>query len=210
MTETPFKEITLNNLQRQFGYTNISDLLIKKSEIWDKRFGNLKDRLVRDIIDVNTCVPSALDNFWGRLYKITRTYVDNLGNTLVLTDDEFREMIKFKQFGSRWNGAIQSMNTFLNDIFKDRGNCYMIDKQDMTVEIFVFEFPLSDVELFLFKEKDILPRPAAVGVDIFEQGKGKWFGFADYATTVYNHTTTGFGDYSGENNGKFAQYTDNI
>lgn len=210
MTDTPFREVTLNHLQRQFGYTNISDLLLKKADVWDRSIGDFKEKLIRDIIDVNTCVPEALDNFWGRLYKITRTYLDNLGNKLVLTDDEFREMIKIKQFGSRWNGSIKSMNDFLNELYKGRGTCYMMDRQDMTVEIFVFEFPLTSVEFFLFKEKDILPRPAAVGVDIIEQGKGKWFGFADYQTTVYNQTTTGFGNYAGENEGKFAQYEDNI
>ncbi|MCH5202382.1 MAG: DUF2612 domain-containing protein [Oscillospiraceae bacterium] len=205
-----FKDVTLNNLQRQFGYTNISDLLMKKAEVWDKHYGDISETFNNEILNVDTCIPDALDYFWGRLYKITRNFTDNLGNLLTLTDDEFREIIKIRQFGSRWNGAIASMNEFLNNLYKDRGKAYMIDKQDMTVEIFVFEFPLSDTELFLFRNKDILPRPAGVGIDIFETGKGKWFGFYDYTTTIQNPTTIGFGTYSDENVGQFAQYNSNI
>lgn len=205
-----FRDITLNHLQRQFGYTSLSNLLMQRAEVWDNNFGDAHKIFNEEILNVDTCIPEALDFFWGRLYKITRSFTDNLGNLLTLTDDEFREIIKIKQFGSRWNGAIESMNEFLNNLYADRGNAYMIDKLDMTVEIFVFEFPLSDTEVFLFKNKDILPRPAGVGVDIFETGKGKWFGFYDYSGDGFNPTTIGFGTYSYENAGQFAQYTSPI
>lgn len=205
-----FKEVFLNHLQRQYGYNNLSHLLMEKAKVWDKFFGDFSKRVVEEIIDINTCVPSALDYFWGRIYKITRSFTLPNGSVLTLTDDEFREVIKIKQFGSRWDGTIGQMNEFLQGLFKDRGSAYMQDAQNMTVEIFVFDFPLTANELYLFQYMDILPRPAGVWVDIFETGKGQWFGFATYDQTFYNPTTVGFGTYDDEQEGGFATYNSDI
>lgn len=205
-----FKQVALNCLQRQFGYTNISDLMIKKAAIWDANYGTIAKTFNEEILNFNTCIPEALDYFWGKIYRITRTFTNNLGELLVLDDDTFREIIKIRAFGSRWNGSIAEMNEFLAGLFGNRGNAYMMDLQNMTVEIFVFEFPLSEEELYLFKNKDILPRPAGVGIDILEAGKGTWFGFRTYNQVIYPRSTTGFGTYTGMEAGQFATYNDNI
>lgn len=173
----PFQELTLNNLQRQFGYTNLSDLLMKRAAVWDKHYGEIAQTFNDEILNFDTCIPDALDNFWGKIYRITRNFEDDDGNVLTLTDDEFREVIKIRAFGSRWDGTIGQMNEFLNNLFQKRGQCYMLDPQSMTVEMFVFNFQLSDTELFLFTKKDILPRPAGVGVQILEINTDEVIGF---------------------------------
>lgn len=165
-----FSQIALDNLQKQFGYTNLSDLLMKRAEVWDNNFGNISEKFRDEILNLDTCVPSALDYFWGRIYRITRTFEDGEGNPMVLSDDLFREILKIKAFGSRWDGCVKSMNEFLSNLFSGRGKVYVIDRQDMKAEVFAFFFNLTDEERYLFKFKDILPRPAGIGVSIFELG----------------------------------------
>lgn len=165
-----FKQIALDNLQKQFGYTNLSDLLMKRAAVWDKNFGDVAQRFENDILNLDTCDSTALDYFWGKIYRITRTFEDENGNPLVLSDEMFREILKIKAFGCRWDGTVAQMNEFLKNLFADRGFAYVIDKQDMDTEIFAFGFTLTDEERYLFKNKDILPRPAGIGVSIFELG----------------------------------------
>lgn len=172
-----FRETSLNVLQQQYGYTNISHLMMQKAAVWDKYMGNVADRFVSEILDFNTCVPSALDYYWGKILKISRTFTDEHGNEFSLTDDQFREVIKIRAFGTTWDGTVSTMNEFLKDLFKDRGTVFLEDKQDMTTQIFVFTFLLEDWERYLFTEKDILPRCAAIKTSIYELSQEDLIGF---------------------------------
>lgn len=172
-----FKEVTLNTLQKQFGYTNGSDLLLRRAAVWDKYFGNISETFVREILDYNTCIPEALDWFWGKMLKITRNFTGEDGEIFTLNDDQFREIIKIRAFGTTWQGDILSMNVFLQNLFKDRGNAYLLDNLDMTVQIFVFDFILDDWETYLFTTQDVLPRPAGVGTKIYQIDTENTFGF---------------------------------
>jgi hypothetical protein len=172
-----FQEISLNVLQKQYGYTNFSDLILKRSAVWDKYMGNISETFVREILDYNTCIPEALDYFWGKILKITRNFSAADGSVFSLTDDQFREIIKIRAFGTTWKGDILSMNVFLKNLFKDRGNAYILDNLDMTVQIFVFDFILEDWESYLFTTQDILPRPGGVGTKIYQLDTENTFGF---------------------------------
>lgn len=163
---SPFQEVALNHLQRQYGYTNISDLCLKKAAVWDKFFGNITQVFNDEILNFNTCTSEALDNYWGKIYRITRNFESEDGGVITLTDDEFREVIKIRAFGCRWDGSVSQMNEFLKDLFGKRGVSYMKDPQDMTFEIFTFNFELTENEVWLFSTQDILPRPAGVGVRV--------------------------------------------
>lgn len=68
------KKVALDNLQRQFGYTNVSDLIMKRAEVWDKYFGNIAETFENEILNLDTCISEALDYYWGRLYKLTRVF----------------------------------------------------------------------------------------------------------------------------------------
>ena len=163
-----FKELTLNVLQKQYGYTNISDLLLKRAAVWDKYIGNISDIFIREVLDFNTCTAEALDNYWGKIFKISRTFKDNNDQTFTLTDEQFREIIKIKAFGISWQGDLASMNAFLYNLFKDRGTCFVVDNQNMTTQMFSFLFTLEDWERYLFTYKDILPRPAGIGTSVIK------------------------------------------
>lgn len=172
-----FRDIVLNTIQNQFAYTNISDLIVRRADVWDKHFGDISERFVNEILDYNTCVPSALDYFWGKILKISRNFTDADGKTFSLTDEQFREIIKIRAFGTTWQGDALSMNEFLKNLFGTRGTVYMVDSQDMTTQIFVFSFQLEPWEKYLFETQDVLPRPAGIGTSIYELDTSTIFGF---------------------------------
>lgn len=172
-----FKEVALDILQKQYGYTNVSDLMIKRATVWDNYLGDVSERFITEILDYNTCIPEALDFIWGRMLKVTRTFASADGENFSLSDDQFREIIKIRAFGTIWNGSVYKMNRFLQDLFKDRGTAYVQDSLDMKYEIFVFDFALEPWEEYLFLYKDILPRPAGVGIAIYNLFTDSTFGF---------------------------------
>ena len=167
----------LDILQKQYGYTNVSDLMIKRAAVWDNYLGDVSERFITEILDYNTCIPEALDFIWGRMLKVTRTFAGADGENFSLSDDQFREIIKIRAFGTIWNGSVYKMNRFLQDLFKDRGTAYVQDSLDMKYEIFVFDFALEPWEEYLFLYKDILPRPAGVGIAIYNLFTDSTFGF---------------------------------
>ncbi len=184
-----FKEVALNNMQRQYGYTNISDLMMKKAEVWNKNFGNFSENFCKDILNIDTCVASALDYFWGRLFRITRTFKDENDYQFELDDATFRRIIKIRAFGMYWDGSLTMMNEFLKECFKDKGSAYMLDPQNMTVETIVFRFALTDEEKYLYTSANVFPRPAGVGLAIYEINPDETIGFTNTGFQTFNNGT---------------------
>lgn len=171
------QNISLDNLQRQFGYTNLSDLIMKRASVWDLYFGDIAERFETEILSLDTCVSEALDYYWGKLYKLSRSYTDASGNTVTLTDDLYREMLKIRAFGSRWNGTLADMNQYLSDLFAGKRFVTVTDSQSMSGGL-KYEFStLTDEELYLFANKDILPRQAGVGIEVHVIDVDTTFGF---------------------------------
>lgn len=83
----------------------------------------------------------------------------------VLNDDDFRRLILAKASGNISDGAIPSVNAILMRLFPLRGNCYVIDNQDMSLT-YKFEFPLTPIELAMVQQADVLPNPAGVVINI--------------------------------------------
>lgn len=181
-----FRERTLDVLQKQYGYTNISDLLLKKSVVLDAHFGDIAESFVTEILDFDTCIPAALDYYWGKVFKLSRTFTDDEGNEFSLSDAQFRTLIKIRAFGTRWNGSALMMNEFLKELYRDRGTVYMVDRQNMTVQTYVFLFQLEPWERYLFIEKDVLPRPAGIGTAIYEIMTEDTFGFHNTELQPFN------------------------
>lgn len=181
-----FRERTLDVLQKQYGYTNISDLLLKKSVVLDAHFGDIAESFVTEILDFDTCIPASLDYYWGKVFKLSRTFTDDEGNEFSLSDAQFRTLIKIRAFGTRWNGSALMMNEFLKELYRDRGTVYMVDRQNMTVQTYVFLFQLEPWERYLFIEKDVLPRPAGIGTAIYEIPTEDTFGFHNTELQPFN------------------------
>lgn len=181
-----FREESLNVLQKQFGYTNVSDLMLKKAGVLDNTFGEVANKFVDEILNFDTCIPEALDYYWGKVFKVSRTFTDDQGKLFNLSDAQFRTLIKIRAFGTRWNGSALSMNEFLKEIYRDRGVVYMIDRQDMSVQTYVFLFTLEPWERFLFIEKDVLPRSAAIATEVYEISYEDTFGFHNTDLQPFN------------------------
>jgi len=181
-----FRENTLDVLQKQYGYTNISDLLLKKAAVLDTHFGDLAESFVSEILDFDTCIPAALDYYWGKVFKLSRAFTDGNGNEFRLSDAQFRTLIKIRAFGSRWDGSAFMMNEFLKELYRNRGTVYMVDRQNMTVQTYVFLFTLEPWERYLFIEKDVLPRPAGIGTAIYEITTEDTFGFHNTELQPFN------------------------
>lgn len=200
------KEVSLDTIEKQYTQTNVGDLAVKVSEVYQKYLGQLAQTFNTEVLDFNTCSSDALDYYWGQIFRINRRYKDENGNLMILTDEQFREVIKIRAFGTTWDGSIATMNVFLSNLFKDRGVCYMLDPQDMTYQLFVFEFELEDWERYLFTTYDIFPHPAGVSSNIEEVGDEKYFGFMKYDQRYPYPTTTGFTTYSDPQEGITITY----
>ena len=209
-----FEENTINILQRQYLYTNIANLAVNKAKIFDKYITNEQNAFISEILNIKTCSSQALDNYWGKIFKITRTfYNSDTQQEFTLTDDEFREIIYLRAFATSWDGCLFSLNEFLGQLFQERGEVGVIDALNMTTLIFSFDFKLKDWELYLFKNTNILPRPAGVGSQIsIINTDQEYFGFASYNLTIQSPITVGFGTYTSNpmGNGKFTTYNDNV
>ena len=173
-----FVDMAHDILQKQYACTNISALIELKAAVWEKYFGGLSAKFNEDILDPDTCCSDALDYFWSRILKITRSFEYEDGRLFVLDDDQFREILKIRAFSTTWDGRISSMNLFLQEIFASRGIVYVVDRQNMERQIFVFAFELEEWEIYLFEHKDILPRPAGIENEVRVLPNEDYFGFA--------------------------------
>lgn len=209
-----YEAVATNILQRQYLYTNIAKLCIGKGTIYNKYIGNLASSFGKDILDINNCTSSALDYFWGKIFKVSRVFYDTeTSQKFTLTDNGFREILKLRSFSTTWDGCLASLNLFIYNLFKSRGKATVIDALNMTSLIFSFQFKLEAWEIYLFRNTNILPRPAGVGSEIsIIDSDTKYYGFANYNQIIDSPITVGFATYATEpmGPGEFITYSTNI
>ena len=90
-------------------------------------------------------------------------------SNFALTDESYRQLILAKAAANITNGSVPAMNQMLLNLFPDRGNCYVQDNQNMTME-FVFEFPLYPFEVSIIVESGVFPVPTGVLATIVYPG----------------------------------------
>ena len=88
---------------------------------------------------------------------------NNLTSNYSLSDDAFRLLIKAKAAANITNSSIPAINAILRNLFPNRGSCYVVDNQDMTMT-YRFEFPLSPTEASIVTNSGVLPKPSGVSV----------------------------------------------
>lgn len=209
---TEFQNACKNVLQRQFLYTNIAKLGQEKAKLWDTFLGDIADRFCEEILNFDTCISSALD-YWGRVFKVPRTFEnkDTL-EIITLTDEQYREVLKLRTFATLYDGSLKSLNDFIYQMFKDRGNAYCIDNLNMSGMTYVFSFALESWEKYLLQNNDLLPRCAGVGKTInIIDNDNKFYGYRVYNQLNDIPNTVGYKIYgnlypTGE--GKYREYGD--
>ena len=88
-----------------------------------------------------------------------------LTNSFSLSDASFRTLIFAKALSNISNGSIPAINQLLQNLFPNRGNCYVIDNQNMTMTYY-FTFALTAVEQAILAQTNVLPTPAGVAASI--------------------------------------------
>ena len=80
-----------------------------------------------------------------------------------LTDSAFRILIYAKALANISDGSIPFLNQLLLNLFPNRGNAYVVDGLDMTME-YVFNFALTPVEVAIVTQSGVLPKSTGVSV----------------------------------------------
>lgn len=149
------------------------------------------DAFFDNVMNILTAQGHGLD-VWGRIVGVTRTIsVPNsnqyfgfeeatdafgfnqapffqgqpLTDNFQLSDSAFRTLILAKGLSNISDGSIKSINQVLLNLFPGRGNCYVVDGNDMTMA-YKFEFALSAVELAIVSSSGALPRPTGVSATV--------------------------------------------
>lgn len=165
-------------IQSQYRGTNIEKLVLGILEIRSKYLIKAFESLIKDNISLATAKGDGLD-LWGQLIGFRRyVLIDEISGLFYnLSDDEFRSMLMCvfqKQF---INADINSVNEFVNSVLGKFADIAVKDTTDMSYQIYVFSARLPSWLLYCLQNRDVLPRPACVGVGI-EQETWSWFGFA--------------------------------
>lgn len=88
-------------------------------------------------------------------------------SSFTLDDNDFRTLIFAKALANISDGSIKSINQLLLNLFPNRGNCFVVDGLNMTME-YVFSFPLSTVELAILGQSGVLPKPTGVAARVVQ------------------------------------------
>lgn len=78
-----------------------------------------------------------------------------------LSDDAFRILILAKALANITDCAIPSINQIMMSLFPGRGDCHVVDNEDMSLT-YVFTFPTTAVEKSIIQGSGVLPRPVGV------------------------------------------------
>jgi len=101
-------------------------------------------------------------------------------NVFALADDAYRKLILTKALANICSTNAQSINQLLQNLFADRGKCYVNDMGGMAMR-YTFEFDLTPVEYAIVTQSGALPRPAGVLLYFFGS-ELPLFGFAEAGT----------------------------
>lgn len=85
--------------------------------------------------------------------------------TYTLEDDPYRRLIYAKAMSNISDSSAPSVNLLLNNLFSDRGVCYVKDLGGMSIQYW-FEFYLSQYEIAMITQSGAFHRPAGVSATL--------------------------------------------
>lgn len=193
----------VSQVQAQYRDSNIKTLLQGIADIKKKYILKALQSMILDNFSLNTAKGDGLD-LWGFLLGLNRyILIDEVsGLAYKMQDDEFRTILMCLYQKSFINANIESVNDFANSVLGDFAEVAVADSTDMKYQIFTFNKRLPNWLTFCLQNKDILPRPACVGVKV-QESVYNWFGFApdDYdaltAPETYNARVEWFKNHIG-------------
>lgn len=108
-------------------------------------------------------------SFYDGTFPSTQTYK--------LADDAYRKLILTKALANIASSNAPSINQLLQNMFADRGRCYVNDMGSMQFR-YTFEFDLTSQEYAIVTQSGVLPRPAGVNAILFQSAL-PLFGFSE-------------------------------
>lgn len=117
------------------------------------------DNFYSYIFDVSQAQGFGLD-ICGRIVGINRA--DYLINGVLMTDDQFRELVLLKALSNISVATSPAINQLLRNWMAGRGRCYCTDLGSMEMG-YVFEFQLEPWEITILTRSGIFLRAAGVG-----------------------------------------------
>lgn len=111
------------------------------------------------------------------------------GGTVGLTVEQQRLILRLRYFQLTSRCTTGDINRICSIIFRDYGNVYVLDRNDMSYVIYVFDFSPGSQLKFLLEQYDLLPRPAGVGIQ-YNIITRKVFGFGEFNINFNNGTFT--------------------
>lgn len=97
--------------------------------------------------------------------------------TYKLADDAYRKLILTKALANITSSNAPSLNQLLQNMFADRGRCYVNDMGGMQFR-YTFEFDLTSQEYAIVTQSGVLPRPSGVNAILFQSAL-PLFGFSE-------------------------------
>jgi hypothetical protein len=165
---------------------NLQTLLEEKAAWYKANHEDFWEAWRRDVFDLRTCNDFGL-TVWAiilqqNLFAVTEgsgeptwgfeQYHRNFtrgnfggatGEVHKITADTARILIQIRYFQLTSSGTIPETNRMLKWVFRENyGPALLVDNHNMT-QTYVFGFPLSADLRYIFKNFDVLPRPAGVG-----------------------------------------------
>lgn len=150
---------------------------------------------VQDAFDIETAVGVQLDVL-GKYAGVTRTALTFSG-LIVLTDAEYRIMIKMKLVQNNYGSALADIQNLLNTYFP--GSIFVFDFKNMRIGYY-FDSSLGSHDLAeAFVKQKLLPKPMGVQLSslIYAATLVDLFGWRTYDHVAVN--VTGFNSYSSYN-----------
>ena len=154
----------ISQIQAQYRDSNIKTLLQGIVDIKKKYILKALQSMILDNFSLNTAKGDGLD-LWGFLLGFHRyVLIDEVSKLhYILGDDEFRTILMCIYQKSFINANIEAVQNFANSVFADISAVYVKDEQSMHYNL-VFEKNLPNWLSFCLANRDILPRPAGVGI----------------------------------------------
>ena len=147
------------------------------------------DAFYDSIWNLDTAFGTGLD-IWGRILGVSRTLAvgttsylgfeepleptiftpfgqaplysgGSISESYTLSDTAYRTLLFAKALANICDGTIPSINQLLLNLFPNRGNCYIVDGENLTMT-YTFNFPLTSVELAIVQSSGVLPRTSGV------------------------------------------------
>lgn len=120
------------------------------------------------------------------------TYDKIVTNTVLLTDTDYRTLLKLKRIQ---NNSDHSHKSIDDDLFNNFGDELILSSANDMTMIYFFNENIGDI-VELAALKDILPRPMGVGYNLVKQVNGGFFSFVTYDNLTVDNNMNGFSTYS--------------